>query len=245
MFKLYTELAEWWPLMSPPEDYEEEAAVYAKHLAAAGNEPARTLVEFGSGGGNNASYLKHRFQMTLVDRSAGMLAVSRKLNPDCEHVEGDMRTARLGRQFDRVFIHDAICYMQTREDLRKAIDTAFVHCRPGGGALFAPDYTRETFHSATEQGGRDDGKRGLRYLEWTWDPDPSDNTYVADYAYLLREEDGTVRAEHERHIEGLFAREEWLQTLTAAGFQPHVVPFEHSKIEPGAVELFVAVKPDS
>jgi len=28
-----------------------------------------TVLELGSGGGNNASYLKHRFAMTLVDRS--------------------------------------------------------------------------------------------------------------------------------------------------------------------------------
>ena len=41
--------------------------------------------------------------MTLVDPSAGMLAHSRKLNPECAHHEGDMRTFRLGNggQFDR------------------------------------------------------------------------------------------------------------------------------------------------
>ncbi len=29
-----------------------------------------------------------------------------------------------GRQFDAVFVHDAICYMATESDLRKAIETA-------------------------------------------------------------------------------------------------------------------------
>ncbi len=60
-----------------------------------------------------------------------MLAVSLRLNPECESVEGDMRTVRLGRQFDCVFIHDAIVYMTTGADLRRAIQTAFVHCEPG------------------------------------------------------------------------------------------------------------------
>jgi hypothetical protein len=46
--------------------------------------------------------------MTLVEPSVGMLAVSRALNPDLEHVQGDMRTVRLGRHFDAVFVHDAI-----------------------------------------------------------------------------------------------------------------------------------------
>jgi hypothetical protein len=32
--------------------------------------------------------------MVLVDRSPGMLEVSRSLNPECEHFEGDMRNVR-------------------------------------------------------------------------------------------------------------------------------------------------------
>ena len=67
-----------------------------------------TLLELGSGGGNNASHLKARFNCTLTDISPDMLALSRTLNPECEHLEGDMRTLRLGRTFDVVFIHDAI-----------------------------------------------------------------------------------------------------------------------------------------
>jgi SAM-dependent methyltransferase len=242
MPKLYDELASWWPLLSSPQEYEEEAAFYAATLAGACDEPPRTVLELGSGGGNNASHMKAHFAMVLVDPSAGMLAVSRALNPDCEHVQGDMRTARLGRLFDAVFVHDAVCYMTTLDDLRMAMETAFLHCRPGGAALFAPDAVRENFRSSTDHGGHDDGPRGLRYLEWTWDPDPSDTTYVVDYAYVLRSADGTVRVEHDRHVEGLFSRAAWLRLLVEAGFEPHVVPLQHSELEPGAFEVFVGRK---
>lgn len=240
--KLYGELASWWPLLSAPGDYAEEAAFYRTALVAACARPPRTLLEIGSGGGNNASHLKGHFEMVLVDRSPGMLEVSRALNPECEHIEGDMRTLRLGRQFDCVFIHDAIVYMTTEPDLRQAIATAFVHCRSGGAALFAPDHVRENFADATDHGGHDDGRRGVRYLEWTWDPDPGDTTYVVDYAYLLRSTDGSVRLEHDRHIEGLFSRSDWLRLLAEAGFQPSVVPFDHSELAPGTYEIFVGVK---
>src|SRR6185295_7097869 len=98
--RLYDELAQWWPLLSDPADYVEEAAFFQAQLLAACDGSPRTMLELGSGGGNNASHLKTRFVMTLVDRSPGMLAVSRALNPECEHVEGDMRTVRLGREFD-------------------------------------------------------------------------------------------------------------------------------------------------
>jgi SAM-dependent methyltransferase len=240
MPKMYEELASWWPLLSAPADYEEEAAFYGTTLAAACERPPRTVLELGSGGGNNASHLKSRFQMVLVEPSPGMLELSRALNPECEHIAGDMRTARLGRQFDAVFVHDAVVYMTTESDLRKAIDTAFVHCKPGGAALFAPDFVRETFKPSTDHGGHDGQTQGLRYLDWTWDPDPADTTYVVDYAYLLRTPDGAVRVEHDRHVEGLFSRADWLRLLTEAGFEPRAVPLEHSELEPDSHEVFVA-----
>lgn len=240
--KLYDELAQWWPLLSPPEDYAEEAAFYEQQLLAACEGPCRTLLELGSGGGSNASYLKRRFEVTLVDRSPGMLAVSAALNPECEHLQGDLRDVRLGRTFDCVFIHDAIMYMTTEEDLRRAMETAFVHCRPGGAVLFAPDYLRETFKSFADHDGHDGAARALRFLEWTWDPDPADSTYVVDYAFLLREEDGSVHVEHDRHVEGLFARADWLRLMGEVGFEARNVVFDHSELDPASYELFVGVR---
>jgi SAM-dependent methyltransferase len=242
--KLYGELASWWPLLSAPSDYAEEAAFYREKLVGAARRPVRTVLELGSGGGNNASHLKSHFEMVLVDRSPGMLAVSRALNPECEHVQGDMRSVRLGREFDAVFVHDAIAYMTSEADLRQVFETAFAHCRPGGAAIFAPDHVRDTFAPSTDHGGHDGADRGLRYLEWTWDPDPSDTTYTVDFAYALRSSDGSVHVEHDRHIEGLFARSDWLRLLALAGFEARMVPFDHSEIEAGKYEVFVCTKPE-
>jgi SAM-dependent methyltransferase len=229
--KLYSDLADWWPLLSPPSDYEEEAAIYVAALRAACDQTPRSLLELGSGGGNNASHMKRRFEeVVLVDRSPGMLAVSRALNPECEHLQGDMRSVRLGRQFDCVFVHDAICYITSEEDLRRVADTAYAHCRPGGAALFAPDYVRENFRVGTEEGGHDGDGRALRYLEWTWDADPTDSVYTVDYAYLLREGDGSVRVVHDRHEEGIFPRAAWMRSLTDAGFEPEALTIHHEAI---------------
>jgi len=246
---MYDALAEWWPLLSSPADYAEEAAFYAGLMADAADAPLRSVLELGSGGGNNASHMKQRFAMVLVEPSSGMRAVSQTLNPECEHVAGDMRSVRLGRQFDAVFVHDAVCYMTSVADLRQAIATAFAHCRPGGAVLFAPDYVRENFAPSTEHGGHDepgalDGVgRGLRFVSWMYDPDPSDTTYVVDYAFLLRTRDGAVRVEHDQHVEGLFGRNDWLQCFADAGLEARVVPFEHSEVEPGTHEVFVATRP--
>ena len=238
---LYTDLAPWFHLLTSPDEYVEEAAIFQKILKGSGVSPLETLLELGSGGGNNASHLKRRFHLTLTDLSPDMLALSRTINPECEHLQGDMRIVRLGRVFDAVFIHDAICYMTSEADLLCALQTAYIHCRPGGVALFAPDYTRESFRPTTDSGGHDGEARALRYLEWSWDPDPGDSTYLTDFAYLLREADGRVSCFHDRHTLGLFPTQTWLDLIAAAGFQPAALPFEHSEVEPGTL-LFTGRK---
>jgi SAM-dependent methyltransferase len=232
---MYHELASWWPLLSALEDYAEEAAFFWQVLTKVGLPASPSLLELGSGGGSNAFYLKKTFaQVTLSDLSHQMLAVSRVRNPDCEHVEGDMRKLRLGRVFDVVFIHDAIEYMTTGDDLRQAMETAFVHCKAKGVALFVPDQVRETFKASTQHGGEDGDHRALRYLEWTYDPDDTDTSYTTDYVFVLREYDEPVRIEHEQHICGLFPRAEWLRLLHETGFESEIVQDAYGR------DLFVA-----
>jgi len=241
--KLYRELAAWWTILSPPEDYAEEAEIYRSALLSGGRAAPRTVLELGAGGGNNASHLKHHFQMTLLDLSPEMLEVSRRLNPECEHILGDMRTVRLGREFDAVFIHDAIIYITSEADLRQAMITAYEHCRPGGVALFVPDCVSETFESRTVCGGHDRPGRSARYLSWIWDPDPSDSSYVLQMVYLLREGSDDVRTYIEQHVCGLFSHDYWLRLLSQVGFLPRSLPFEHSDVDAGSTYLFLGLKP--
>ncbi len=215
---MYADLARWWPLLSPPSEYVEEAATIAGLLGTAVAD-VRTVLELGSGGGHNAVHLKRDFNMTLVDLSPDMLAVSAALNPDCEHLQGDMRTLRLNRTFDAVLIHDAIDYMVTRDDLDSAFATARAHVKSNGLVVVMPDHLAETFEPNTDHGGTDalDGS-GIRYLEWTHDPDSADQQLVTDYVYALREVDGTLTTEAERHHFGLFAEAAWTDALVTAGF---------------------------
>lgn len=241
-YRFYHDAAPWWPLISPPEDYAEEAAFAATALSSA-SIPVRQVLELGSGGGHNAVHLKARFRMTLVDLSADMLQMSQLLNPECEHLRGDMRSIRLGRDFDAVFVHDAVDYMITEDDLRRAVETAFVHCRSGGVAVFVPDDTAETFESGTRHGGSDgpDG-RAARYLEWTWDPDPDDTTTRAEFVLVLRDAEGSVYVVHETHRFGLFGREVWLGILADVGFDPRSIP-EVTTEARAARELFIGHRP--
>ena len=146
--KLYDRLADWWPVFSHPDEYRREAAHFIRVLRGATRPSPHTLLELGSGGGNSASYFKRHFEMTLVDISPRMLRVSRRLNPECEHIKGDIRRVRLGRLFDAVFVHDAICHMTTEAEVRAVMRTAYEHCQPGGAALFVPDFVGRHFSRA-------------------------------------------------------------------------------------------------
>jgi SAM-dependent methyltransferase len=235
--KLYNELAGWWQLVSPTEQYVDEAAFFAE-LFRAGN--VETLLELGCGGGNVAWFLKKDFALTLTDLSGAMLAESGKQNPELEHVEGDMRTLRLGRTFDGVLIHDAIMYMTSEKDLRAALLTAYEHCKRGGVAVIVPDFVAETFRPTTEHEGHDSGGRGVRYMEWTWDADPDDTE--VNYEFILALKEGEeLRVVADRQIVGVFPRETWLRLLGEVGFEAEVVDDPSGEGE--REEVFVAYKP--
>ena len=209
---------------------------------------ARTMLELGSGGGNNASFLKQNFQVTLVDRSPAMLEMSRQLNPELPHHTGDMRSVRLDQTFDAVFIHDAVMYMHTEADLRAAMQTAYAHLRPGGIILMVPDCTKETYRPNAEVHGTDGDAvdppipgRAVRYMEWTYDPDPDDTTAVEEFVYLLREGADDVRSVYDRHIFGLFPKATWLRLLEEVGFTAQALPFDHSEVE-GITDMFLGKK---
>ena len=227
---MYDDLASWFHLLTPPEEYADDAAFVLATLREHTDGPLETLLELGSGGGNTASHLKRDLRLTLTDLSPQMLELSKTLNPECVHAAGDMRTLRLEKTFDAVLAHDAICYMTTEADLQAALTTAFAHLRPGGAAVFMPDHTRETFTEGTDHGGHDgpglangSPDRAMRYLEWTTDPDPDDATYQVDYALLLHAPDGSVEVRRDRHIEGLLTRQAWLDLLEAVGFEAYAV----------------------
>lgn len=224
-------------MLSPPTEYEGEAADLLARLGVAAHPEQTTMLELGAGGGSLAFHLKRHFRLTLTDKAPAMLAVSREINPECEHLVGDMRSLRLGREFDAVLVHDAIMYATDPAAVQATLRTAAIHCRAGGTVAVLPDHVRETFAPATDLGGHDAGDgRGLRYLEWAWDPDPADDTYTVEYAFLLRAVDGTVTVEHDRHVEGLFARDQWLQWFAEAGLSAR------AEADPWGRDVFIATR---
>ena len=87
----------------------------------------------------------------------------------------------------------------------------------------------------------DDGRRALRFMEWTWDPVPGDGRARAEYVLAMRE-NGEVRVHHDRHEIGLFSRATWVRLLAEAGFEPETVARPIG--ETGTDEIFLCRRPE-
>ena len=222
--RLYHDLADLWPVVSPPEEYIVEAAewreVIRSRLAVAERGNRRpTLLELGCGGGHLLSHLTRHFTTEAVDISERMLAISRRLNPDTAHHPGDMRTVRLGRAFDVVIIHDAVNYMLTEPDLRAAINTAAAHLNPGGVALLAPDWLQETFSGPrVADWTRRDAALAVTFIEYVAQAQPGAGPVESVFVFVINR-DGRVAVEIDRHRGGLFPKSVWLDLMASAGLE--------------------------
>jgi SAM-dependent methyltransferase len=221
----YDALAHLWPVLSPPEDYADEARYWRDALRAHFGGRRPRVLELGVGGGHNLSHLTGGVDAAAVDLSERMLANSVRLNPTVEHHVGDMRTVRLDREFDAVLIHDAISYLTTEEDLRLTFETAAAHLHPGGLLGCAPDWTRESFTgpAASVHGPRGEGGQ-VTFFEYVHDPDPTDTWIEVIYLFVLRE-GGAARVIEDRHRLGLFPLAVWNERIAAAGFVPGSRPY--------------------
>lgn len=239
--KLYDHYAEWWPLLSPPEEYQEEAGLFWEIISRNKND-IKIALELGSGGGSNAFHLKKYCHWTLADISSEMLKVSHNLNPECEHIAGDMRTLDLGRTFDLVFIHDAISLITNLEDLRMVIKVAKQHLRDGGLLFIAPDYFQETYQSDSDCGGYDKDGKGLRYLEWSHDENPKDHLVQVEYVYVFKDEDGVITTDHESTVNNAFPMKLWKSLIEELDFSVAFEQVHHSDVSDMKYYAIVAKK---
>lgn len=238
--RLYNELSWIWPFLSPPENYADEAASFVKRFRDAGVPDRGTLLHLGSGGGSLDFHLKKLYRVTGVELSQNMIRWAHSINVEVEYVQGDMRSARLGRKFDAVLIHDAIAYMLTPADLQAAYATAAAHLRPGGVMVALPELVKQFFkqHQVRHRTIERDGK-SVTTFEVTYDPDARDETFETTFVYMIRE-NGKLTVETDTHVQGIRPLGTFLEAIRAAGFDANSDEWEIPDV-PAGYPLITAV----
>lgn len=216
--RLYGDLAYLMPLVSPPEEYIEEASCWWDALRGKLGHGRFTILELGVGGGCNLSHLTGDFDAVAVDSSEPMLNLCREINPSVTLHLGDMRSIRLGRKFPAIMIHDAISYMLTDDDIRATLKTVVAHLEEGGVFITSPDRFAETFKPPViDYATNRNSEIELTYFEYTHDPNPEDTEVESIMLYIIKSSEG-VRVECDRHITGLFPKSAWVRLMQEAGF---------------------------
>ncbi|MCP4600028.1 MAG: class I SAM-dependent methyltransferase [Proteobacteria bacterium] len=243
--RLFTDMSHLWPLLSPPDYYVPEAhsvdRVLSSKLKVENRRPR--LLEMGAGGGHTLHHLADHYDIVALDLSEGMLKNCKNLNPNVETVIGDMRTARLDRDFDAVLIHDSVDYLLDQSEVLQTLETASIHLCPGSIILVAPTYVSETFieHDA-EHDHHSDGETDLTYFTYVHRLENARNKVETILVYLIRQE-GKVRIVEDRNVGGLFSTDEWIELLNQTGFDvelDHLIPPEDES-DPG-VPMFIGIK---
>ena len=211
----YNELAWTEDLLANPADYESEVAGYVDLIKRNSSQTPRTLLHLGCGVGGHDDVFKRHFDVTGVDISRGMLDRARLRHQDIEYIEGDMRTVRLGREFDAVTIPDSIDYMGSLPELRMAIETAVAHLKPSG-ILLVVGKTQESFRDNNfAYTGEQEGLH-VTLLENNYINRYRPDTYEATLVYLIRRR-GELTIHTECHVLGLFSHEVWEKVFAEAG----------------------------
>jgi len=213
----YNELAWTEPIIAPPEQYADETELYCRAIKEHSRIEPKTLLHLGSGAGVNDYTFKKHFHVTGVDISKGMLEVAGQTNPEVTYHHGDMRTLDLEDRFDAVAVPDAIGYMTTVEDLRKAVLTARKHLKPGG-VLLTVVHIKEEFRENNFVYTGSSGDVEITVFENNFILGPGADTYEATMVYLVRRK-GELEIYTDRHVIGLFSLQVWLEVFNEYGFE--------------------------
>lgn len=225
-WRAYSDFAWTEHIIAPPKEYVEDTELFSKIIKEHSKIEARTLLHIGCGAGGNDFTFKRHFKVTGVDISEGMLEIAGKLNPEVTYLYGDMRTVRLKECFDAVAIPDSIGHMTTVGDLRKAIQTAYKHLKPGGVLLLVAHISEEfQENNFVYTGSKGDIK--IILFENNYVPDPAGTTYEATIVFLIRRK-GKLEIHSDTDTIGLFKLSIWLGLLEETGLEVKQMKLEHS-----------------
>ena len=205
----YNDLAWTESIITSPEEYKKEVEPLCKAIFENSTIKPHTLLHLGCGAGGYDYTFKKYFHVTGVDISKEMLKAAKGLNKDVQYIHGDMRNIKLRSQFDVVAIPDSIGYMTTVKDLRKAINTAYIHLHVGSILLIVAHMREDFKENNFLYSGR---KNDIEITVFENNCIINKTNYEATIIYLIRRKK-KLEIITDVHTIGLFDSEIWDRIL--------------------------------
>jgi len=234
---LHNQLAKYYDKVYSFKDYLDEAVrlqnLIIKYLESGGN----SVLDVACGTGRHLKHLKDDFSCTGVDISKSMLKIARKNAKGVTFKEADMKTLKLGKQFDVITcLLSSIGYVKTTASLEKTIRNFSKHLKKGGLALIEPSHAKSVYVSGEPRITTYDGKDvKIARVNVT---KIRQATAVLNMHILIAERGKDAKYFVDRHELGLFGVNNTLRVMKAAGLKSKYLK---NGLMPGR-ELFVGIK---
>jgi len=136
---LHGTLAKYYDRIYSFKDYLDEAVRVQNLIMKYSESGGNTLLDVACGTGRHLKHLKDDFSCMGVDASKAMLKIARKNVKGVTFKEADMKSLKLGKQFDVITcLLSSIGYVKTYSNLNKTIHNFAKHLKKGGIALIEP-----------------------------------------------------------------------------------------------------------
>ena len=239
---MYNKLSWLWPVINPPEDYINETRYFSGIVKKYSKIKVKTLLHIGCGAGHNDFTLKKFFKVTGIDISNNMLKLARKLNPECEYINADMRYAKLGKIFDAVAVFDSINYITSEHDLLRTFRTAYRHLKPGGIFLIFVERIPETLRqNQIDSFVHTFKNKEIAVIENLYDRNRKDNIFEVRFVYIIHNKNKTT-VYNECHLNGIFKLNTWKSVLKKADFKPGSLKVNSRAFPPDEIYYMLVCK---
>ena len=215
---LHNQLARYYDRVYSFKDYLDESVrlqnLIIKYLETGGN----SLLDVACGTGLHLKHLKDDFSCTGVDISKNILKIAKKNVKEVTFKEADMKTLRLGKQFDVIIcLLSSIGYVKTVASLEKTIQNFSKHLKKGGLALIEPSHTKSAYVNGepriTVHNGKDAKIARVNVTKIR------QATAVLNMHMLIAERGKDAKYFVDRHELGLFGINNTLRIMQAAGLK--------------------------
>ena len=238
--KIYSSKANYYDLIYGGKDYQKETQLIYQTISKYKKSKGKELLDVACGTGNHLKYFVDFYTCEGIDINSELIEIAANKVPNAIFMKADMLNFNLQKKYDIITcLFSAIGYTKTLNNLRKVLKNFYFHLKNGGVVLIEPWFTKESkdfrvsvpFVVHNENDNTKISRISIASIK--------NNISIMDTHYLVDEAGKGISHFSEKHILGLFEKNEFIKVMIEVGFKTKFLEEGISKEGRG---LYVGVK---